>query len=184
MIKGTLIVLACMVALCFAQIPSFGSCPTVKTQEKLDINRYLGYWYEIEVFPTIFEKGKCTRAKYTLKPDGHIQVYNRGFEKGKENDIVGEAYRPDDNEQGKLKVRFSESQPWGNYWVVHTDYDNYSLIYSCGNVAGIFHVEMAWILARNMTIDPTLTNQLKQELASYKVDVSKFKATDQSDCPP
>lgn len=183
MLRVIFFAVVAMAALTMAQIPSLGRCPTVKTQENLDINRYLGFWYEIEVFPTIFEKGKCTRAKYTLKPDGHIEVYNRGIEHGKENDIVGDAYRPDDKQQGKLKVRFSESQPYGDYWVVHTDYDQYTLIYSCGNLAGFLHIEMAWILSRNTTLDPTITDQLREELASYKVDVSKFKISDQTDCP-
>lgn len=169
---------------CLAQLPSWGKCPKVKTQETFDINKYLGYWYEIEVFPTFFEKGKCTRARYSLKPDGHIEVYNRGIENGKDNDITGDAFRPDAAHQGQLKVRFSESQPYGDYWVVHTDYDHYTLVYSCGNLAGLFHIEMAWILARNSTLDAETTNQLREELASYGVDVSKFKVSDQSGCPP
>jgi len=155
----------------------------VKTQDSLDLTKYLGIWYEVEVFPTIFEKGKCTRARYAMKPNGHIEVYNRGIEDGKVNDITGEVYRPDDTEQAKLKVRFSTSQPWGNYWVIHTDYDQYSLIYSCTSIGGLAHIEMAWILSRNMTLDSALTEQLKKELASYHVDVGHFKVSDQSDCP-
>ena len=35
-----------------------------------------------------------------------------------------------------------------NYFVLDTDYDNYSIVYSCGNFAGLFTFDMLWILAR------------------------------------
>lgn len=178
----SLIVLA-LAAFAHAQSPSFGPCPTVKTQDTLDLEKYLGTWYEIYSFPTTFEKGTCTRAKYTKKPDGHIQVYNRGIDNGKEVAAYGDAYRPDDKEQGKLLVRFAEGTPYGNYWVVHTDY-NYTLIYSCSSIVGVAHIEFAWILARNMTLPQETTKSLMSELASYQVDVSKFVATNQTACPP
>ncbi|GFR69959.1 apolipoprotein D [Elysia marginata] len=172
--------LACSVCLVNSQVPSFGGCPTVKTQQNLDIQRYLGDWYEIFLFPTTFEKGKCTRARYSLKPDGHINVFNRGIEDGKEFSATGDAYVPNDQEPCK----FAEGTPYGNYWVIHTDYDTYTLIYSCSSLAGLAHVEFAWILARNQTLDPHISQSLKNELASYNVDISKFKVSDQSGCPP
>ncbi|GFO09913.1 apolipoprotein d [Plakobranchus ocellatus] len=179
-----LLAIACAVCLVSSQVPSFGGCPTVKTQETLDIQKYLGDWYEIFVFPTTFEKGKCTRARYTLKPDGHIEVYNRGIEDGKEFSAVGDAYVPNDQEPAKLLVRFAEGTPYGKYWVIHTDYDTYTLIYSCSSIAGLAHIEFAWILARNMTLDPQVSQSLKDELASYNVDISKFMVSDQMNCPP
>jgi len=161
----------------------FGGCPTVKTQEKVDINKYLGYWYEIFVFPTRFEKGGCTRAHYTLKPDGHIEVFNRGIDHGKNNTVTGDAYRPNDDEQGKLLVRFAAGTPYGNYWVIDTDYETYSLVYSCSSVVNVFHIEMAWILSREMTLDEQVAQRLKDKLSGFGVDVSKFVATNQTGCP-
>jgi len=173
----------CLVACVAAQKIDVGGCPTVSTQQSVNITEYMGTWYEIYAFPTHWEQGKCVRAVYTLKDDGHINVFNRGFKDGVENNITGDAYRPDDSAQGKLLVRFAAGTPYGNYWVVHTDYKEFTLIYSCEAVLGLAHIEQAWILARTMTVDPALTKKLMDELASYKVDVSKFVATDQSNCP-
>ena len=63
-----------------------------------------------------------------------------------------------------------------------TDYTDVSLVYSCTSL-GVAHYEQAWILARNSTIDDATKNKLMSELASYGVDVSYFKKTDQSNCP-
>jgi apolipoprotein D and lipocalin family protein len=52
--------------------------PSVKSIESLDLNRYLGEWYEIAKFSNWFQK-KCrsdTKAKYTLKSNGNIEVVN------------------------------------------------------------------------------------------------------------
>jgi len=173
-----------LLSVVYSQQVEFGGCPTVDTQKSVNITEYLGTWYEIYAFPTHWEQGKCTRAVYSLKDNGHINVFNRGIQDGKVNAITGECYRPHDSEQGKLLVRFSNFQPWGNYWIVHTNYKDFTLIYSCTSAVGLAHFEQAWILARNMTVSQEMTDKLMQELASYKVDVSKFKKTDQTGCPP
>lgn len=42
--------------------------------------QYLGDWYEIKKFFFFIEGAEtCIRANYSLKPDGHIQVFNRGI---------------------------------------------------------------------------------------------------------
>ena len=71
----------------------------------------------------------------------------------------------------------------GDYWVLDTDYDNYTLIYSCESILGVAHIEFAWILARNMTVDQSLTDRLMAELKGYGVDVTKFHKSDQEGCP-
>ena len=64
-------------------------CATHKTDEtpltvvdSVDLQRYLGKWYEIASYPAWFQKD-CTgsTAEYDLLPDGRIQVVNRCFEK-------------------------------------------------------------------------------------------------------
>lgn len=184
MLRLLALTLVCVVCLVQSQVPGFGGCPKVKPQETLDVQRYLGDWYEIYLFPFALEKGKCTRARYSLKPDGHITVFNREIDNGQEVNATGDAFVPDAQEPAKLLVKFAEGAPYANYWVIHTDYDTYSLIFSCSAVAGLAHVEFAWILSRNMTLDPQIGQSLKNELASYNVDISNFKVSDQSGCPP
>ena len=50
----------------------------VKVIAALDVPRYLGTWYEIAKFPNWFQR-KCvgnTKAVYSLKSDGNLQVLN------------------------------------------------------------------------------------------------------------
>ena len=62
----------------------FGCAGTVKGKSPLtvvdsvDLQRYLGKWYEIASYPAWFQKG-CTAstAEYSLLPEGKIQVVNR-----------------------------------------------------------------------------------------------------------
>lgn len=66
------------VLLSFAQIPSFGRCPPVETQEDFDPNRYIGTWYSVQEYPFIFTiGGKCITATYDLFENGTVSVINR-----------------------------------------------------------------------------------------------------------
>ena len=48
--------------------------------KEIDVNLYLGDWYEIatsRLVHKLFERdGFCVRATYSLNPDGKIKVYN------------------------------------------------------------------------------------------------------------
>lgn len=49
------------------------------TVPALDVQRYMGTWYEIAKYPNWFQK-KCvaeTRAEYKLQTGGSVQVINR-----------------------------------------------------------------------------------------------------------
>jgi len=72
--------------------------------------------------------------------------------------------------------------PYGDYWIVDTDYDTYTLIYSCSSILNITHLELAWILTRDKTLEPDLRDTLFKKLAAFGVDTGNFKAQDQSKC--
>ena len=56
----------------------------------LDLNRYLGDWYEIARFDHRFERGmEQTKATYTLREDGKIDVLNTGIKDGKPKEAKG-----------------------------------------------------------------------------------------------
>jgi apolipoprotein D and lipocalin family protein len=45
--------------------------------QKVDLNRYMGRWYEIARLPNRFEKGcVATKATYTLRDDNTVDVLN------------------------------------------------------------------------------------------------------------
>lgn len=101
----------------------------------LDLERYMGRWYEIASFPTFFQPkdGENTRATYKLNGDGTVHVLNETWSKGKRDYIEGSAYKADPNsDEAKFKVKFYVP-PFlpiipvvGNYWVLYLD-DDYQL---------------------------------------------------------
>ena len=97
----------------------------------LDIERYMGRWYEIASFPSFFQPraGENTRATYTLDADGAtVHVLNETWSGGKRDYIEGTAYKADpSSDEAKLKVKFYVP-PFlplipvvGDYWVLYID---------------------------------------------------------------
>jgi apolipoprotein D and lipocalin family protein len=97
----------------------------------LDVARYMGRWYEIASFPSLFQPrdGRDTRATYRLLEDGAtVHVLNETWSKGKRDYIEGTAYKADPgSDEAKLKVKFY-LPPFlpivpvvGDYWVLYVD---------------------------------------------------------------
>lgn len=100
----------------------------------------------------------------------------------KTNSVLGTAWVPDSNEPNRLLVRFPRSPFPGRYNVWTTDYDRYSLVYSCTQIIpGFLKYELIWILARTKTLDASLVTQLKDQLTKADVSISDFEAPSQ-DC--
>jgi lipocalin len=82
----------------------------LQTVRELDLQRYLGRWYEIARYQKGFEKNIYgTTAEYSLRDDGRIQVVNSGFKNsldGTYTSVKAVAWRPDDQIPGALKVKF------------------------------------------------------------------------------
>ncbi|XP_006129897.1 apolipoprotein D [Pelodiscus sinensis] len=161
-----------------------GRCPEAPVQENFDVSKYVGKWYEIEKLPASFEKGICIQTNYALMDNGKIKVQNQELRSdGTIHQIAGEATQADD-EPAKLKVRFSQFMPSAPYWVLSTDYGNYSVVYSCTNFISFFHVEYAWILSRTRQLQPETVERLKGLLRSYNINTETMKPAVQMNCPP
>ncbi|XP_064619196.1 apolipoprotein D-like [Lineus longissimus] len=143
-----------LVILTQAQIERKGPCPDLPVMENFQPTEYTGIWYEYEKYPASFQSNPsiCSFANYTLKPKRRIDVVNKALNKltGKYSAAHGEAYAPDQDEPSKLLVKFDRSPaPPGPYWVLDTDYENYSIVYNCKNKPGnTTRLEIVWILAR------------------------------------
>lgn len=117
----------------------------------LDLERYLGKWYEIARFPNRFERDCAgVTAEYARRADGKIQVVNtcrKGGPDGPKEVAKGEATLV---APGKLEVTFVPWLPFakGDYWVLHID-----AAYSVA-VVGEPSGKTGWILAR----DPALAS--------------------------
>ena len=73
-------------------LPACGSSLTVDNSvvSTLDLNRYLGEWYEIARFDHSFERGmEFCKANYTLREDGKADVLNTCIKDGKPKEAKG-----------------------------------------------------------------------------------------------
>ncbi len=166
MIKKIFITLLCISVI--TSDFSFGSCPNVQFElDSLDIDRYLGTWYEVARSKSIpFEKGNCVRATYSKSADGKgIDVLNQGtLDDGSPNDIKGKAFFT--KNPLKFKLQFADSFIAkffkGDYEIVNTDYDNFALIYACTDLY-VCKNEWFWVLSR----DPRISQEKLDEFLAY-----------------
>ena len=140
------------------------------TVKELDLNRYLGKWYEIARFPHSFEKNLVgVTATYSLKENGKIEVLNEGLKNtldGERSKAVGKAKIPDISEPGRLKVAF--------FWIFYADYfvlelDSVNYQYA---MIGSSSDKYFWILSRTPQMDADVYNMLleKARKRGYNLD--------------
>jgi apolipoprotein D and lipocalin family protein len=144
----------------------------LQTVSSVDINQYLGKWYEIASIPQRFQKGcAASTAEYSLRDDGTIVVVNAcRLEDGSIKKVRGKAWATDDT-NAKLKVRFF----WpfnGDYWIIELA-DDYSYA-----VVGHPNRDYLWILSRTAEISPTLYDELMEKIEiTHGYDLSKIVRT-------
>ena len=72
--------------------------------------------------------------------------------------------------------------PDSPYWVLSTDYQSYSLVYSCFNYFGLFHIDFAWILARTRVLPEDVITLLHDKLTSAGVNINRLTVSNQTGC--
>ena len=158
--------LICMVLLFTA---CYSKNPPLQTVQKVDINRYLGTWYEIARYEHFFEKDcKNVSANYSMLDEQTIKVVNRctNMLTNEKKEAIGRAYATDDT-NSKLKVSFFRPF-YGDYWVMILD-ENYDYV-----VVGTPSREYLWILARKPILDEKIKNEILQKLPTLGFDASKL----------
>lgn len=139
------------------------------TVPELDLQQFVGKWYEVARFDHRFERGLvgCT-ANYTINDDGTIKVINAGYKDKLDGDYKeseGKARRPDDKVPGKLEVSFFL---WFysdyNVMLLAEDY-RYALV-------GSKSADYLWILSRTPQLDPADKDLILREAQArgYKTD--------------
>jgi len=132
--------------------------PPLKTVEKVDLNSYLGTWYEIARYEHFFEKGCLdVNATYTLREDNKIKVLNScKLEDGELKEAEGVAYATDES-YSKLKVSFFRPF-YGDYQILLLD-ENYKYA-----VIGEPSREYFWILSRTKKLDEKIVQRVLKEM--------------------
>jgi apolipoprotein D and lipocalin family protein len=150
------------------------------TLENVDLDRYLGKWYEISSFPQKFQKG-CTAstAVYSMRRDGDIKVLNRcnlNSPDGKLKVAVGRAWIKNKKTNAKLKVQFFLKRfklPFfsGNYWILDLD-KNYESV-----LVGDPSRKYLWILSRRPMLNQDRYDELVMKAADLGFNTDKLVKT-------
>jgi apolipoprotein D and lipocalin family protein len=141
------------------------------TVKKLELDKYLGTWYEIARFQHPFEKDLVgVTATYSIREDGKIKVLNQGYYKSLDGDLktaTGKAKRANNNEPGKFKVAFFLFF-YADYNVLELD-ENYQWAVIGSNTPNYF-----WILSRTPQIPDELYNELVAKAQKRGYDIGKI----------
>lgn len=128
----------------------------------VDLERYLGTWFEIARYPHRFEKGlEYVTATYEQKRNGKIRVLNKGMKKGSLKSITGTAWVEDPNCTGRLLVKFFPLFK-SVYNIVKIDKDGYNYALVVGKKKNAL-----WILSRT----PSMDKKTYKELVDFAVSL-------------
>ena len=147
----------------------------------VDLNRYMGLWYEIAAIPNFFQRhcARDTRAEYALREDGLVGVINRCVRaSGEVDQAEGVARVADPATNAELEVSFVSLLGfrlfWGDYWVIGLGKDyEYALI-------GTPTRRWGWILARDPHPPEAQIQAWMAELKVQGYDPADFVRTPQS----
>lgn len=150
--------------------------PPLETVPHMDLDRYIGRWYEIARYPNKFER-KCDHdvtAEYSKKENGDIRVVNACISpNGKMDRSVGTAKVVDASTNAKLKVAFL----WpffGKYWVIELG-QNYEYA-----VVGEPSRDYLWILSRTPAMPDATYEKILNRLPACGYDPEKLLRTRQT----
>jgi len=130
---------------------AYAQSKSLPTVEKVELDKYLGVWYEVARKPMFFER-KCAynvTATYTLNENGNIVVDNKCYDgEGALQRSLGEAFVANAPFNTKLRVSFlPEGVRWipvarGDYWVLKLDEDYQTVL------VGEPSRKYLWVLSR------------------------------------
>jgi lipocalin len=156
----------------------FGLCATAIAQKvdnstitSLDLNRYLGTWYEIARYDHSFERDLVgCKANYSMRDDGKIKVVNSGHLKtldGPYKESIGKARAKKNGTPGQLQVSFF-GPFYGDYNIMELAPD-YSY-----SVVGSNSPRYLWILSRVPQLTTATKDKILRNLRQRGYDTTKL----------
>ena len=152
-------------------------------QPNFQADQYLGKWYEMARSKSIpFEKGDDSTAEYGKLDNNKISVVNTEYlPDGTKNWVSGYAVPAGDN-PAHLLVSFSKNwfTKWfkGDYRVMETNYNEYSIVYSESTILWFWTIKYAWILSRDPHMSQNRVTELLNRLQQLTgVDPDSMRRT-------
>lgn len=150
--------------------------PQLETVRRVDLDRYVGLWFEIARYPNWFER-KCDRdvtAEYSIKENGKIRVVNACITRtGKIERSEGTAKVVDASTNAKLKVTFFWPF-YGKYWIIDLG-DEYEYA-----VVGEPSRQYLWILSRTPVMQDLVYENILHQLTAKGYEPQKLVMTTQT----
>lgn len=146
----------------------------------LDLQRYLGTWYEVASTKPFFQRDcVCVTAKYTRRDDGKIDVVNSCRKRTVTGPLeIAEGIATPSRDPAKLSVSFGRfGFPLTNYWVVDLADD-----YSYAVVSTPFRRPI-WILSRTPEMAPETLEDILARLKGAGFSTRAITQTVQEGCP-
>jgi len=147
------------------------SIAPLQTVEKVDLERYVGEWYEIARYPNSFQKDcPASKATYTMLPSGKIEVLNECYDQDYQHvlrSVKGKARVVDQGANARLKVTFF----WpfsGDYWIIDLG-ENYEYA-----VVGHPDRKYLWILSRTPEMPEELYGKISEGLKAQEYDPTRL----------
>ncbi len=138
----------------------------IKTVENLDIEKYVGKYYEIARLPNPFEDGLGRiYAIYTLRANDEIEILNVGYNSKNEKKTAKASAYPLDGDFAKLRVTFF--YPFYGDYAVTMLADDYSY-------AVVESPPYLWILARENHLPEDTLKKVLAFLNTKNIDTSKL----------
>merc|ERR1711936_1184646 len=176
---------------------NFKTCKDVPLMKGFDAEKYLGRWYQYSAYIQYFNLFDiCTNAIYSDASTENqliVGVNNMGINKfsGDAHSTLGKAVlsHPDDPERPAQlivnfdanPIKFNET----NYSVAKTDYEHYSIVYTCKEGQaddGYAKIQFLWVLTRERIISPIVAEMIYQSLEKYGFDTKPLILTKQLGC--
>jgi len=153
-----------------------GNSAIPEPAKSVDLNRYLGRWYEIGRYEAKFQKDcEAVSADYSLNENGTIKVINtcrKNSVDGKLTTATGKAKIVEGSQNAKLKVSFF-GPFYGDYWILdrHENYD-WAIV---GEPSGRY----LWMLSRTANPSQETKSTILQRVAELGYNLDLIRTTKQ-----
>lgn len=163
---------------------------SIQVEANFTIERYLGQWYEFEwMYEGYLDPASVFQDfahVYRRQQDGNITDTTRGRDPAKSHGCLqfsSTIYLTDT--PGKMLFNYLNQGNIGNYWVVETDYTNYSVVYNCIqlNPDDTCKTNQAWVYSRHPNLSDDVRARVSHVIENLCLNETSFyKTTHKNDC--
>ncbi|KAG8311386.1 hypothetical protein J6590_044533 [Homalodisca vitripennis] len=172
-------------------------CPdSVRVQEDFSLHDYMGTWYgQASTENAIELAGRCNQDTFTYDHDkNEVHMTSQGITSPELKELTMFEITAVETDPNKKEGIFNVTinvPPYGEvivpYWVLETDYNTYSIVYSCVNFYGFHQLRNINLFTRNQDIQDSsemhrLFNRVEAVMAANNIHLPPLVSADQTNC--